>query len=54
MEKYKADVPYTHASIEKAKKDLNFYPITSLEEGIEATIDWYENDWIPYISRSLQ
>ncbi len=34
-------------SIEKAKKELNYSPKVSLEDGMRKTIEWYvENKWI--------
>ena len=37
------DVPHSLASIEKAKKLLNYNPKYSLESGIKDTLDWYLN-----------
>lgn len=39
----KAEVLQTYADIEKSKKKLHFYPNTSIEEGIEKFIHWYQN-----------
>lgn len=33
-----------HASIDKARQILNWMPLTSLEMGLEATIDYYRNE----------
>ena len=35
------DVPHSQASIEKAKKLLNYSPTHTFEEGIEASLEWY-------------
>lgn len=35
------DVPVTYANVTKAKKLLNYSPITSLEEGLEEFKSWY-------------
>jgi GDP-L-fucose synthase len=36
-------IPKRLINIEKAKKILNFYPKTNLEEGLKKTIYWYKN-----------
>lgn len=36
------DVPATYADIEKSMKAFNFFPKTSLEEGIPLFVDWYK------------
>ena len=36
------DVPETAADIEKARKKLGFEPETSIDKGIPAFVDWYE------------
>jgi len=41
MPRHPADVPATWANIEKSKKRLNWYPKTSIEEGIKKTVGWY-------------
>ena len=38
-----ADVYQTFADIELSKKDLDFYPKTSIEEGLKKFVDWYKN-----------
>lgn len=38
-----ADVPYTYANIDKAKKLLGYNPNTSFAEGTKAFVDWYKN-----------
>ncbi|MEN3044552.1 MAG: NAD-dependent epimerase/dehydratase family protein [Candidatus Hydrothermales bacterium] len=38
------DVKKTYANIEKAKKILNYKPLTSLEEGIESFLKWHEKN----------
>jgi len=35
------DIPHSLASIEKAKKYLNYNPEFSLEEGLKVAVDWY-------------
>jgi UDP-N-acetylglucosamine 4-epimerase len=35
------DIPHSMASIEKAKVLLGYEPINRIEEGVEATVDWY-------------
>ncbi len=37
------DIPHSHASIEKASELLGYKPITGVEEGLEATVDWFWN-----------
>ena len=41
----KGDVPHSLASIEKAKKDLYYKPITSIDQGIDKTVSWYFNSY---------
>lgn len=36
------DVPKTYADIKDAQKKLNFQPKTTIEQGIDKTIDWYK------------
>ena len=38
-----ADVPYTYANIEKARKILGYNPNISFTDGVKAYIDWYKN-----------
>jgi UDP-N-acetylglucosamine 4-epimerase len=35
------DIPHSLASIEKAKKYLNYNPEFSLQEGLKEAVDWY-------------
>jgi len=35
----------TWADITKAKELLGWQPKTSLEEGIEKTVDWFKKNW---------
>ena len=35
--------PRRCVSIERASKEIGFHPKTSLEEGLQKTIDWYES-----------
>jgi len=37
----KGDIPHSLASIEKAKKNLNYNPTHNIEDGIKEAIDWY-------------
>ena len=37
----KGDIPHSLASIDKAKKLLNYNPQFSLKDGLEKTIKWY-------------
>ncbi len=42
---HKADMRETWADITKAEKLLGWRPSTSLEEGIEKTVRWFEENW---------
>ncbi|HSU24549.1 MAG TPA: hypothetical protein VLI65_01085, partial [Pyrinomonadaceae bacterium] len=35
------DVPTTYADISKARKLLNYHPLTKIEEGIPRFVEWY-------------
>ena len=35
------DIPHSHASIEKAKNNLNYNPKFSLKEGLKEAVQWY-------------
>lgn len=37
------DVPYTYASIEKARSLLGYEPQTSLPDGVKSFVEWYRN-----------
>lgn len=37
----KGDIPHSLASVEKAEKLLGYHPTHRLEEGLEATVEWY-------------
>jgi UDP-glucuronate 4-epimerase len=39
----KADVLKTHSSIKKLKKNIKFYPKTSLDKGMKVFIEWFKN-----------
>jgi nucleoside-diphosphate-sugar epimerase len=39
--RHPADVVATWAHIEKSKERLNWYPKTTIEEGIQKTVKWY-------------
>lgn len=41
LPRHPADVFATWAYIEKAKEKLNWYPKTTIEEGIRKTVEWY-------------
>ncbi len=38
----KGDIKHSNASIEKAKKKLNYIPIYDISEGLKKTIKWYQ------------
>lgn len=38
------DIPHSHASIEKAKKNLNYNPEFSLKQGLKEAVKWYWNN----------
>jgi len=40
------DIPHSLASIEKAKRLLNYNPQYSLKEGLNEAIEWYYKNWI--------
>jgi len=33
---------YLQAKVDKLKKEINWYPKISLEEGLKRTVDWYK------------
>ena len=35
------DIPHSHASIDKAKKNLNYNPQFSLQKGLKVAVKWY-------------
>lgn len=39
----KGDILHSHANIDKSKKFLEFAPLTTLNEGLDQTIEWYMN-----------
>ncbi len=41
LPRHPADVIATWADIEKSRRILNWYPKTSIEEGIKKTVEWY-------------
>ncbi len=41
LPRHPADVFATWANIEKSKEKLNWYPKTTIEEGIKKTVQWY-------------
>jgi UDP-N-acetylglucosamine 4-epimerase len=42
-EKRKGDILHSHANIKKVQTYLKFHPSTTLQEGLDQTIDWYLN-----------
>lgn len=40
------DVPITYADIDELIKDINFKPITSIEEGVHNFIEWYKDFYL--------
>jgi UDP-glucose 4-epimerase len=42
-----ADADHTHADVSKARRLIDYEPATSIEDGVEKFIDWYEanRDW---------
>jgi len=38
------DIPHSHASIEKAKKNLKYLPKFSLQQGLKEAVHWYWNN----------
>lgn len=38
------DVPYTCANISKTQKDLNYFPKTTLEEGLTKMYEWFNSE----------
>ena len=41
LEEQPGDMAFTYADIEKARKQLGFNPVTSLEQGLESFVNWY-------------
>ena len=35
------DIPHSHASIDKAKENLNYNPIFSMQQGLKEAVKWY-------------
>ena len=35
------DIPHSHASIDKAKENLNYYPKFTLQKGLKEAVKWY-------------
>ena len=35
------DIPHSHASVDKAKENLNYKPQFTLQEGLKEVINWY-------------
>ncbi len=41
LPRHPADVSATWADIEKSRDILNWYPKTTIEDGIQKTVQWY-------------
>lgn len=39
------DVKHTHADVRRAKEELGYEPLVRFWEGLDRTIDWYEQNW---------
>jgi len=39
------DVMHTQADVTRAKEELGYEPLVRFWEGLDKTIDWYENNW---------
>ncbi len=52
LDRHPADILYTCAKIEKAKKILNWEPDTKIDQGLKVVIDWYlkEKEWVKDIN----
>tara|TARA_B100000795_G_scaffold54384_1_gene35617 strand:+ start:201 stop:1184 length:984 start_codon:yes stop_codon:yes gene_type:complete len=35
------DIPHSHASVDKAKENLNYYPQFTLQQGLKEAVKWY-------------
>jgi UDP-N-acetylglucosamine 4-epimerase len=35
------DIPHSHASVQKAKNNLNYNPQFSLQQGLKEAVKWY-------------
>ncbi|MDB2701721.1 SDR family oxidoreductase [Flavobacteriaceae bacterium] len=40
----KGDIPHSQASIEKAKRLLNYYPTHNFQQGLKESLTWYHNN----------
>jgi len=40
---HKGDVKETYADISEAKKDLGFFPKTTIQDGIPEFVKWYKS-----------
>jgi nucleoside-diphosphate-sugar epimerase len=51
-----ADVPFTHASTDKAYQLLGWLASTNLHDGIEKTCLWYKNnrDWLSTLDLQIE
>lgn len=39
------DVKHTHADVRRAEEELGYKPLVRFWEGLDRTIDWYEENW---------
>jgi UDP-N-acetylglucosamine 4-epimerase len=42
--KRQGDIPHSHASVDKARKLLNYHPQFSLKDGLKEAVSWYWNN----------
>lgn len=47
-----ADVQLTHANVDKAYEILGYVPSVTVQEGMRRTYEWYQNIYLPTISRN--
>ena len=40
------DVPFTHADVSAARRDLGYEPHVSLDEGLKKFVDWYTSYYV--------
>lgn len=46
------DVLLTHADVTKLSEHIHYQPSVSLEEGIQNMYDWYQETYLPWVSRT--
>ena len=39
------DVPFTHADISRARRELGYEPKTSLDDGLKIFVEWYKGHY---------